>query len=275
MSQPKWQDILIPPADPDSLWELFHENSKLSRFDNVPGLEAIREEMARLHEALPYDEAPKIELPTRIPRLTLSLGDALHTRRSVRRFTPTTIDLETLAAILYYSYGRTGEDATIRRALRTIPSGGALYPLELYFYSASLRDLEPGVYHYHPVRHCLTLLHRHLSLQCLAKAVVQPEIVQQASVVVFVTALFQRSVFKYGNRGYRFTLIEVGHVAQNLHLVLQGLGLSGVSIGGFFDREIDNLLRLDGINHSTLCMVAIGKDAEGSSVDGHRAALSQ
>lgn len=263
MSQPKWQDILIPLGDSDSCWELFHENSKLSRFDSVPALESIREEMTRLHEALPFDEYLRIELPTKLPRLTLPLGDAICARRSVRRFAPSTLNLETLAAILYYSYGRTGGDATVPRSFRAIPSGGALYPLELYFYSASLQELEPGFYHYDPSRHCVSLLHRQDSPQPIAETVVQPEIIAHASLIVFVAALFERSTFKYGNRGYRFTLIEAGHLVQNVHLVLQGLGLSGVSIGGFFDREVDRLLRLDGLNQSTLCMVALGKDAEG------------
>jgi SagB-type dehydrogenase family enzyme len=106
------------------------------------------------------------------------------------------------------------------------------------------------------------LLHRQDSPQPIAETVVQPEIIAHASLIVFVAALFERSTFKYGNRGYRFTLIEAGHLVQNVHLVLQGLKLSGVSIGGFFDREVDRLLRLDGLNQSTLCMVALGKDAE-------------
>lgn len=88
--------------------------------------------------------------------------------------------------------------------------------------------------------------------------------------VLFITALFERTVFKYGDRGYRFVLMEVGHLAQNVHLVTQGVGLAGVSIGGFFDREMDRLLRLDGLNHSTLCLIAIGKNSEGNDArDSH------
>ncbi|MEX5218034.1 MAG: SagB family peptide dehydrogenase [Nitrospira sp.] len=261
MAHPKWQDMLIPPGDTDSVWELFHENSKLSRFDTVPTVEDIRDEMARIHESLPYDEYPKIELPTRILRLSIPLGDAICVRRSVRRFEPSTLDVETLSSILYYSYGITG-DVTVPRSSRAIPSGGALYPLELYFYSASIQSLEPGLYHYDPSRHCVTLLHRSAMMESIAKTLVQPEIIAEAAMVVFITALFQRSAFKYGDRGYRFVLMEAGHLAQNLHLVVQGVGLSGVSIGGFFDRAIDTLLRLDGVNHSNLCMVALGRNAE-------------
>jgi SagB-type dehydrogenase family enzyme len=249
----------MPPGEADACWELFHENSKLSRFDVVPELSAVREEMERLHESLPYDEYPSIELPTRLHALSMSLGDAICDRRSVRSFIPTTLDLTTLATILYYSYGRTESNNEMPRAFRAIPSGGALYPLELYFYSASLQGIPPGFFHYDPARHCITLLQASDSPLCMASTVVQPDIVTQAAMIVFVTALFARSTFKYGDRGYRFTLLEAGHFAQNLLLVLQGLGLAGVSIGGFFDREVDKLLQLDGVNHSSLYMIALGK----------------
>lgn len=265
MIYPKWQELLIPQGDEDSCWELFHENSKLSRFDTFPATDEIREEMERLRESLSYDELPKVELPTKIPSLEVPLGDAICARRSVRRFEPVSLDLETVASILYYSYGRTGGNSRIPRSFRAVPSGGALYPLELYLYSASVRGLEPGFYHYDPCRHCLCFLDRQESPQKIAKTVVQPDILLQASMVVFITALFERSVFKYGNRGYRFILMEAGHLAQNIHLVLQGLGLSGVSIGGFYDRDVDRILRLDGITHSTLYMVALGKNAENAA----------
>lgn len=77
--------------------------------------------------------------------------------------------------------------------------------------------------------------------------------------IVFITAIFERSVFKYGDRGYRFIFLEAGHVAQNMNLVCAALGLGCVNIGGFFDREIDDLLDLDGITHSTLYMLALGR----------------
>jgi SagB-type dehydrogenase family enzyme len=92
--------------------------------------------------------------------------------------------------------------------------------------------------------------------------VVQNTIPQAASLTIFITALFERTVFKYGERGYRFILLEAGHVAQNINLVAAALGLGCLNIGGFFDREIDDFLSLDGITHSTIYMIAIGKRRE-------------
>jgi SagB-type dehydrogenase family enzyme len=79
--------------------------------------------------------------------------------------------------------------------------------------------------------------------------------------VIFITSVFERSVFKYGDRGYRFIFLEAGHVAQNINLVAYGLGLASVNIGGFLDRRVDDFLGLDGLTHSTIYMIAIGEEA--------------
>ena len=93
----------------------------------------------------------------------------------------------------------------------------------------------------------------------VAEALLQPDIAQDASLILFLTAVFERSIFKYADRGYRYILLEAGHVAQNLNLVANGLGLGCVNIGGFFDRQVDDLLDLDGLTHSTIYIIAIGK----------------
>jgi SagB-type dehydrogenase family enzyme len=284
MADPKWQDILIPPGDQNSCWELFHENSKVSRYDKFESLDVIRKEMLKLHESLPYEGYHKVQLPTKIPSLDIPLGDAICARRSIRQLEPVPLDLETVATLLYYSYGLTGGTTGLPRSLRAVPSSGALYPLELYFYSASLQDQSPGLYHYDPCGHRLSFLYGLDTPDHICQAVRQPDLIAGASMVLFITALFERTTFKYGDRGYRFVLMEAGHLAQNLHLVLAAIGLAGISIGGFFDREVDRLLRLDGVNHSALCLVALGKDSEtmstlnpdlhnehgGDSHDGHQ-----
>ena len=50
-------------------------------------------------------------------------------------------------------------------------------------------------------------------------------------------------------------------MAQNMNLVSSALGLGCLNIGGFFDREVDALLQLDGILHSTIYVIAIGGEA--------------
>jgi SagB-type dehydrogenase family enzyme len=74
-----------------------------------------------------------------------------------------------------------------------------------------------------------------------------------------VAAVFGRTRFKYGLRGYRFALLEAGHVAQNVVLTATALGLAAVPLGGFYDRPTDEFLGLDGVNESTLYTIALGR----------------
>ncbi|MGZ3459113.1 MAG: SagB/ThcOx family dehydrogenase, partial [Archangium sp.] len=144
------------------------------------------------------------------------------------------------------------------RRFRTVPSGGALYPLELFFYSDRVEGLEPGIYHYNPIANQLRVIAPGDKRQPLGEALVQPEIAAEASLFIFITAMFERSTFKYGDRGYRFVLLEAGHVAQNVNLVAAALELGCLNLGGYFDRRVDALLGLDGLLHSTIYMAAIG-----------------
>jgi SagB-type dehydrogenase family enzyme len=111
----------------------------------------------------------------------------------------------------------------------------------------------------------LRLLREGDETRTISQAVVQPDIARGAAMIVFITAFFERTIFKYGDRGYRFILLEAGHVAQNLNLVSNALGLGSLNIGGFFDREIDDFLNLDGVTQSSIYMIAIGKKKKSGS----------
>jgi nitroreductase len=57
-------------------------------------------------------------------------------------------------------------------------------------------------------------------------------------------------------------------VAQNINLVANALGLGCVNIGGYYDREIDDLIGLDGVTHSTIYIVAVGEKKPKPSIGG-------
>ena len=146
------------------------------------------------------------------------------------------------------------------QSLRAVPSGGALYPLELYVVSHRVEALEPALYHYEPLRHVLELL-RPLESPAEAELSPYPEPLVESAAVVAMTAMFWRSRFKYGARAYRFALMEAGHVGQNLLLAAAALGLDAVPLGGFFDREVDAFLGVDGIYEASLYLVPLGYPA--------------
>lgn len=259
-----WNEFRLPLDDNSYIAELFHENSKVGRHDQARSQPAVARRMRRMHNCLPYHGLPELEIPA-APALSKRLDECIVERASCHDMAPTTFGLVELSALLFYSYGVTREnlDSDWPRPFRVVPSGGALYPLELLFFAKHVEGLEKGLYHYNAAHHKVRVLRVDDLSHDIENALVpfQSHLAYQASVIFFVTALFERSIFKYGARGYRFALLEAGHVAQNLNLTSVALKLGNLNVGGYFDRDIDNLLGIDGVTHSTVYIIAVGQDS--------------
>jgi len=268
-----WEQVRLPSPDEDRVWESFHENSKIGQNDPFLSQEEILGRMLSFQECLAFDQYPVFDLPPAPLPLAVTLDEAIRRRVSCRTMSPCAMPLEQVATLLHYAYGvmRSNEGTGMPRASRAVPSGGALYPLELFVHSKSIQGLGPGLYHYNPLHnHLRRVQEGDLSPQLVRSLVpFQAHLAMDAALMVFVTALFERSTFKYGARGYRFTLLEAGHLAQNLNLVAAALGLGCINIGGYYDRKVDDVLRVDGITHSTIYMIGIGEPLpdEGAAVD--------
>ncbi|GAA1025410.1 MULTISPECIES: SagB/ThcOx family dehydrogenase [Amycolatopsis] len=258
-TQELWDQLTHPPAPEDELWSVFHENSKTTRhFLALPDA-AVLARMRQLHETLEYAQYPAVPLPERPRPLTAELGPVLRGRTSVREFAQSTVDFDALASVLHHAYAvNRPAGGGQPRSFRTTPSPGGLYPLEVYLHATGVTGLRSGLYHYDPAGAVLRHLHDGDLTRDLAACYVQREIVTGARILVFLTAWFERATFKYGDRGYRFALLEAGHVAQNLGLAAAALGLGAVNLGGYFDHELDDLLRLDGVTASTVYSLALG-----------------
>jgi SagB-type dehydrogenase family enzyme len=175
-----------------------------------------------------------LELPAPELEGRMSLEQALAVRRSVREFTRQTLTERELSQLLWAAQGITRADG-----LRTAPSAGALYPLEVWVATAS------GFYHYEPHKHRLTQhLERDLRPEIYRSALMQ-EAILQAPAVFVIAAVYRRTAQKYGEqRTPRYVPMEAGHSAQNLLLEAVALGLGGVVIGAFNDREVERVLSL-------------------------------
>lgn len=261
MKEELWQKLLLSPGNEDLVWELFHENSKNGHYNQGLSEEEIRARINELHESLLFEGYPVVELPRTPTPLHMLLQEAIISRVSCRSFSPCLLSLQGLATLLHFAYGVTRVNtAESSRPLRVVPSGGGLYPLEIFLQSTSIQQLQPGLYHYNPSKTNLRFL-RESDATSISASLLQPGLVIGASLIIFVTAIFERSIFKYRDRGYRYIFLEAGHVAQNINLVSTALGLGCINIGGFLDREIDDFLDLDGVTHSTIYMIAIGRPA--------------
>jgi SagB-type dehydrogenase family enzyme len=241
--------------------EAFHESSRIYPSLEAPRPEVLLELMENpdLQQTVDragrtHDHLPGIDLPSHEP-LRGRLGDLLARRRSSRAEVLRPASLRDVGAVLGAAYAvrhRSRGGTT-----RPIPSAGALYPLELYVVSLAVNELERGVYHYNPVRHRLSRLAQ-LAWPELRASMVDPSVLDQAAALVVVTAVFWRSRFKYGPRGYRFALLEAGHLVQNAVLAATDLGLAALPLGGFFDRRLDELVRADGLDEATVHALVLG-----------------
>ena len=208
-------------------------------------------------------DAPFELLPAPEP-LTAPLGDVLDERASCRSFDDRPIGLEQLSTVLRAGYGvtRRTEFGPIEFLERPVPSGGGLYPLELYVIARSVERLLPGIHHYVPLHHGLERIREGpLPGRLTTYLFMGQPYATAAAAVVLLTAIPGRSLWKYGDRGYRYLLLEAGHVAQNLNLATVALGLGSCNLGGFFDDEVASLVRADVEEEIPLYAVALGVPA--------------
>ena len=227
-----------------------------ARLERSPTMRATVSRSVKRHSHRPSVVLPPRDLDG------ARLGTALACRRSRRSFGTGPLDLRQVGALLGAAYGVSGVVEGTPQMLRTAPSGGALYPLELYVVCRRVTGLDPGLYHYDPLAHALETLRPEATDDSLVDLSPYHEQLESSAAVVAITAMFSRSRFKYGARAYRFTLFEAGHVAQNLLLAVAALGLAAVPIGGFFDRDVDAYLGVDGLDEASLYLVPIGSCAE-------------
>ncbi len=267
ISNRTWIDPPIVAGDPDLAWETLHENSKTSMFELPPSDQEVLARMASLDEALSYTGYPIVELPRELAPLDGALGHALLSRTTSRELHRHPLGLRDIATILHMAYGITRDEraAGYPRQFRTVPSGGAMYPLEIYCHVAPGSEVPAGLYHFNPVDHHLRHLRQSDMSETIADAMVQKEYAHTASLLIFVTAAFDRTIFKYGDRGYRFVFLEAGHVGQNVNLTAAALGLGSINLGGYYDRQIDAMLDLDGVTHSIVYMIAVGATAKATT----------
>jgi len=271
-------DKLLLRSDKDANWELFHENSKTSfvelhpTFKLWPSDEVIVEHMKLLRRVKPFADFPKIELPRQMPASSKNFDDVLFNRHTSRAFAPDPIRLEQLAKVLIMSYGvnRSNEGTEFPRPFRVIPSGGALYPLEIFVHAGRVDGLDAGLYHYDPEDHALDVLRPRDESERILPLLVQKDLAKDAAAVIFIIAVFGRTTFKYGDRGYRFVLFEAGHLAQNANLTAREMGLITTNIGGYADRGVDRYLGLDGINESAIYLMLLGHPGVEHSAEHHK-----
>lgn len=253
--------------------EIYHENSKA----NKETVERLQKTSSEIKEKLPgilnridpdYPDNDPIELPEP-DRLSTAIETVLRDRRSVFEFEERPVSLRALSTVLHHGVSQ-DEGLTFRRRY---PSPGGLYPTELFVVAFDVTDCKPGLYFYNHRTHRLRQLKTFSSdelrsrfLDCVYEDGIRPDL-QHVPLVFLFAADFWRAKFKYGPRGYRYTLQESGHLSQNLLLALTAAGLGGRPLAAFNDDTMNDFLDVDGTNTAATYMVCAGHAEHGGTAD--------
>lgn len=246
------------------LSELYHENSKL--FPEITRQQAAQFTASPFELYLTsrgfrqYRFAPKVPLPAMI-HSSEAISDVMLGRRSSRNLAGA-ISFDELATILRQALGPTAavhnkEHDTVQ-VLRAWPSAGGLYPIDTYVVVQAVTDLEPGIYHYNVITSELELLPTRSPQEVLCNGFFWQEFVTTAAVTLLLVAVFERTLAKYGERGYRLVLLDAGHAAQNILLTAEQLQIGAVAVAGFCDDSLAMDLGIDGISEAVVHTVVMG-----------------
>lgn len=202
-----------------------------------------------------YENSPKIKLPE-AASLDTSLGQTIKERKSIRDFVRRPLETDKLAALLLAADGITGAGNGFAR--RSAPSGGALYPIEIYIIADSVRSLAKGIYHFQVSDSSLEMISEGDFNDVIHRAANNQEAVGKSPLTLILTARFERSTEKYADRGYRYTYMESGAICQNIYLAATALSLGTVAVGAFNDDAVNEMLGIDGREEAALLIMPVG-----------------
>jgi SagB-type dehydrogenase family enzyme len=181
---------------------------------------------------------------------TISLEEALATRRSVRIFSTTPLTSEQVGQLAWAGQGVTES----QRGLRTAPSAWDTYPIQLYIAT------QDGVFIYRPVEHSLEQTSDQDVRGGLAVAA-QQESVAMAGCNIIVAGSTRKFTSQYRNKARTYMLLEAGHIAQNILLQAVCLDLGSVPLGDFNTKEVSRICKL-ARNLEPIYIISIGHPIE-------------
>lgn len=199
------------------------------------------------------DSEKFVLLPAPTKSSALSVEEALDRRRSIRDFTNDPLSLSEVSQLLWAAQGKTHSEG-----LRTAPSAGALYPLEVYLIAGNVADLSAGIYKYQSADHTLTIVVDGDKRSELCRAALEQSCIENAPAVIVITAVYERTMKKYSERGVQYAHMEVGAAAENIYLQAGSLGLGTVFIGAFYDEKVQKVLNASQ-NEKPLCIMPVGR----------------
>ena len=264
-------ELFTGATDPDiSIAEWFHENTKLfagsePNLIETPEYEVLkndisdREEMVAAH-GKKYSTATTLPLQKTDTLQDKSFAELLQSRCSATAFDAnSTLSLANISTLLNVGYGLNTERGENEGVHRYVPSGGALFPLEIYLLPLRVEEIDAGTLcHYQPRTHELEIIGSYNGQKTAESLLTQKEMTDAAA-ILFISGNMPRVTWKYGERGYRYILLEAGHVAQNICLAGAALDLGVCPVAGYYDDAVHDLFWMDGVSEFVVYVLCVGR----------------
>jgi SagB-type dehydrogenase family enzyme len=196
-----------------------------------------------------------VALPEPAYESDVSLERTLRERRSLREYSEEPLTLAQVGQLLW-----AGQGITSPEGWRTAPSAGGLYPLTLHIVAGNVEGLAAGVYTYRPDGQTLEKLRDGDYREDLARVSLDQAWVAEGAMCIVVTADYEITKAKYGDRATRYVRLEAGHAGQNICLQAVALGLGVVTVGAFDDDGVRDTLGLPD-NLAPLYVIPVGNPA--------------
>lgn len=211
---------------------------------------------------LPID--PSAELiplpkPSELQPPPIDLWKAVNQRRTRRTYVETSISLEELSLLLWATQG-VHRISSRPATLRTVPSAGARHAFETFLLINRVQGLAPGLYRFAAIEHALLAvdLSQDVSARIMTSSLNEKQVA--GSAVTFLwAAVMERMTWRYPERGYRYMLLDAGHVCQNLYLAAEAMECGVCAIAAFDDDQINRALQLDGEEQFLVYAASLGR----------------
>jgi SagB-type dehydrogenase family enzyme len=200
----------------------------------------------------------RIEMPS-AENIGGEVQKVIEQRRSIRRYSQKVLTQQELAYLLWCTQGVKQAEAGLH-TFRTVPSAGARHAFETLVLANRVEGLQPLLYQYMALEHKLGVVSRddRMAEKIMFGCLGQNMIAKSAATFIWVADV-KRMTWRYGQRGYRYILLDAGHVCQNLYLAAESIGCGACGIGAFDDDIMNETLGLDGKKHFVVYVACVGK----------------
>lgn len=190
---------------------------------------------------------------------SIDLRAAIERRETLRHYKDVPIKMEELTFLLWCTQGvRRISDKGI--GFRTVPSAGARHAFETYLLVNRVKGVSAGLYRWAALENVLVEMDAspEIAERVTEGCLRQSHVLTSAVTFVWV-AVAERMFWRYTERGYRYMLLDAGHVCQNLYLAAEAIGCGVCAIAAYDDDKLNAAVGVDGERLFAIYAASLGK----------------